>query len=45
MSHMKEGNEVQGMEDAKELFHGRGKSGRKHGKRKSKRHGRRKGGR
>lgn len=43
---MSEGKEVAGMEDAKELFHGRGKSGRgKKGKRHGKRKGRRRGGR
>ena len=45
MAKMSDGDEAQGMENAAELFHGRGKSGRKHGKRKGKRHGRRKGGR
>jgi hypothetical protein len=42
---MSEAKMISGMEEAKELYHGRGKSGRKHGKRKSKRRGRRKGGR
>jgi hypothetical protein len=37
---------IAGIDEAPELFHGRGKSGRKRGgKRKGKRHGRRKGGR
>jgi hypothetical protein len=47
MSHKKEsfeGKEAAGMNDAKELFAMRGKSGRKKG-RHGKRHGRRKGGR
>jgi hypothetical protein len=42
---MSESKMMAGMEEAPELYHGRGKSGRKHGKRGSKRKGRRKGGR
>jgi hypothetical protein len=45
MAKMSDGDQVQGMENAAELFHGRGKSGKRKGKRHGKRHGRRKGGR
>jgi len=43
MKKMSDGDQVAGMEDAAELYHGRGKSGRKKGKRGGKRRGRRKG--
>ena len=42
---MSESKMISGMEEAGDLYHGRGKSGRKGGKRKGKRKGRRKGGR